>query len=95
MNHGEIRIGIVGAGQITRTRHFPGFQAIPGVRVVAVCNRRRETASKFAREFGIPKTYGDWGELVADPEIDAIVIGAWPYLHCTSLWLPLMQTSTF
>ena len=34
INSGEIRIGIVGAGQITRTRHFPGFRAIPGVRIV-------------------------------------------------------------
>ncbi len=79
---GEIRIGIVGAGQITRTRHIPGFRGIPGVRIVAVCNRRRETATRFAREFDIPKVYGNWEDLVADPEVDAVVIGAWPYLHC-------------
>jgi predicted dehydrogenase len=35
-----------------------------------------------AREFGIPRSYGNWEELVHDPEIDAVVIGAWPYLHC-------------
>ncbi len=79
---GEICIGIVGAGQITRTRHFPGFQAIPGVRIVGVCNRRRESATRIAREFDIPKVYGNWEDLIADPQIDAVVIGAWPYLHC-------------
>ena len=82
MNSGEIRIGIVGAGQITRTRHFPGFQALPGVRIVAVCNRHRETANRVASEFDIPKVYGSWEDLVADPDVDAVVIGAWPYLHC-------------
>jgi predicted dehydrogenase len=82
MSSGEIRIGIVGAGQITRTRHFPGFRAIPGVRIVAVCNRHRESAAKVAREFDIPKVYGGWEALVGDPDVDAIVIGAWPYLHC-------------
>ena len=82
INSGEIRIGIVGAGQITRTRHFPGFRAIPGVRIVGVCNRRRESATRVAREFDIPKVYGNWEDLVADPGIDAVVIGAWPYLHC-------------
>ena len=81
-NSGEIRIGIVGAGQITRTRHFPGFRAIPGVRIVGVCNRRQESARRVAREFDIPKIYGNWEDLVADPEVDAVVIGAWPYLHC-------------
>jgi predicted dehydrogenase len=78
----EIRIGIVGAGQITRARHFPGFRAIPGTRIVGICNRRRETATRIAREFDIPKVYGNWEDLVTDPGVDAVVIGAWPYLHC-------------
>src|SRR5262249_6864841 len=82
MSSGEIRIGIVGAGQITRTRHIPGFQRIPGVRVVGVCNRRRETATRVAREFDLPRVYGNWEDLITDPDVDAVVIGAWPYLHC-------------
>jgi predicted dehydrogenase len=82
MNSGDIRIGIVGAGEITRSRHLPGFRAIPGVRITAVCNRRRETATRVAREFEIPKVYNNWEDLVADSDVDAVVIGAWPYLHC-------------
>jgi predicted dehydrogenase len=82
MSSGEIHIGVVGAGQITRTRHLPGFQSVPGVRVVAVCNRRRETSARVAREFDIAKIYGNWEDLVTDPDVDAVVIGAWPYLHC-------------
>ena len=67
MASSEIRIGIVGAGQITRSRHFPGFKAIPGVRVVAVCNRHRESARRIASEFDIPKVHGSWEDLVGDP----------------------------
>jgi predicted dehydrogenase len=78
----DIRIGIVGAGQITRSRHFPGFKALPGVRIVAVCNRHRESARRIASEFDIPKVHGSWEDLVGDPAVDAVVIGAWPYLHC-------------
>ena len=44
----------------------------------ATANRRR----RVAREFDIPKVYGNWEDLVTDPEVDAVVIGAWPYLHC-------------
>ncbi len=77
-----IRIGIVGAGQITRSRHLPGFRALPGVEVVGVCNLRRDSASRFSREYGIPKVFGTWEDLVEDPDIDAVVIGAWPNLHC-------------
>ena len=78
----EIRIGIVGAGQIARARHLPGFLGLPGVRVVGVCNLRRETAARVAREFDIPKVYGAWEDLVEDDTVDAVVIGAWPNLHC-------------
>jgi predicted dehydrogenase len=82
MKRGEIRIGIVGAGQIARKRHLPGFQAVPGVRIVAVCNQHRESAAKVAREFNIPKIHGSWEDVIEDDEVDAVVIGAWPYLHC-------------
>ncbi len=37
---------------------------------------------RIASEFDIPKVHGSWEELVADPNVDAVVIGAWPYLHC-------------
>jgi predicted dehydrogenase len=83
MSSSEIRIGIVGAGQITRTRHLPGFQGLAGVKVAAVCNRTRETTARVARDFEIPKLYSNWEDLVADPGVDAVVIGAWPYLHCS------------
>jgi predicted dehydrogenase len=82
MSGSEIRIGIIGAGQITRKRHLPGFAAVPGVRVVGVCNLHRESTARVAREFNIPKLYGSWENLVEDDSIDAVVIGAWPYLHC-------------
>lgn len=77
-----LRIGIVGAGQIARTRHIPGFQALPGVRIVGVCNRRRDSSARIAHEFGIPRIFESWEHLVDSPEVDAVVIATWPYLHC-------------
>lgn len=77
-----VRIGIVGAGRIARERHLPGFRAIPDVEIAAVCNRRRESSARVARVWNIPKIHDSWGALVEDDEIDAVVIGTWPYLHC-------------
>jgi predicted dehydrogenase len=76
-----LRIGIVGAGGNTRARHIPGFQAIPGVQVTAVCNRTRASAEKVAREFGIPAVRENWREIVEAPDVDAVCIGTWPNLH--------------
>jgi len=77
-----IRIGIVGAGNNTRVRHIPGLKTQEGVEIVSVCNRSRESSERVAKEFGIPKTHANWRELVLSQEIDAVVIGTWPYLHC-------------
>jgi predicted dehydrogenase len=77
-----IRIGLIGAGANTRARHIPGLLAIGGVEIAAVCNRRPESTAAIAREFNVPRSFATWEQLVADPELDAIVIGTWPYLHC-------------
>lgn len=77
-----IRIGIVGLGRNTRNRHIPGFREIQSVELVSVCNRRPESTRQAAAEFEISKTFDSWETLVRDDEIDAVLIGTWPYLHC-------------
>jgi predicted dehydrogenase len=78
----RLRIALIGAGKNMRARHLPGLRAIEEVEITAVCNRRPASTAGAAREFAIPRTYERWQDLVANPEIDAIVIGTWPYLHC-------------
>jgi predicted dehydrogenase len=77
----RIGIGLVGAGGIARTRHVPGFRALPGAEIVGVVNRTPESTARAAAELGIPRTYPGWEELVADPAVDAVVVATWPYLH--------------
>jgi predicted dehydrogenase len=77
----RIRVGFVGAGNNTRVRHIPGFRAVPDVDLVAVANRSKESGERVAREFGLGRVYGDWSELVRDPDIDAVCIGTWPNMH--------------
>jgi predicted dehydrogenase len=89
-NPNAIRIGFIGAGGICRTRHLPGLKALskpgaagplPPVEVVAVCNRSHASAQKVARDFAIPEVIDDWHDLLARPDIDAVFIGTWPYMH--------------
>lgn len=76
-----LRIGIVGAGDNTRTRHIPGLRAIDGVQITGVVNSTPESTARVAATFGIPRQFATWQELVSDPDIDAVVIGTWPNLH--------------
>lgn len=76
-----IRLGFVGLGGICRQRHVPGFLRIQGVEFAAVANRTQESSAAAAKEFGIASTSRTWRELVTRADIDAVVIGTWPYLH--------------
>jgi predicted dehydrogenase len=77
-----LRIGIVGLGQNARQRHIPGFRTCEDVQLAAVCNRRPESTRRAAADYAIPRKYDRWADLVRDPDLDAVMVGTWPYLHC-------------
>src|SRR5436309_3290597 len=76
-----IRVGFVGAGGNCRLHHIPKLQAQPGVEIVAVANRSKESGERVAKEFGIARVAADWREVMNAPDVDAICIGTWPYMH--------------
>ena len=47
---------------------------MPGVELAAVCTRRPQRLKEVAALYGVPKTYTDYGEMLADGEIDAVSI---------------------
>ena len=81
-NDKTIRVGFIGAGGNTRLHHIPKLKAQPGVELVAVANRTKESGERVAREFGIARVHGDWREIVQAKDVDAVCIGTWPYTHC-------------
>lgn len=81
MANATLRIGVIGAGANTRAKHLPLLQRIPGVKLVLVANRSAASSQTVAKEFGIAGVARHWREVVAAPDVDAVVIGTWPYLH--------------
>ena len=71
MSDKPVRIGIIGAGGIVRSRHMPGLAKLDGVSVAAVCNRRRSTAEQFAKDFDVADVHDRWQEVV-DSHADKI-----------------------
>lgn len=79
----KLRIGIIGAGRIFRDRHFPGLAGIADAEVAAICNRSEASARAIAGAFGLdPEFMTDPHALITRDDIDAIMIGTWPYMHC-------------
>ena len=78
---GKIRVGVIGAGGIVTSVHVPGLRKMPNVEIVAVANRSLESSKRAAAELSIPQGYADWQQLLAAKNIDAVLIGTWPYMH--------------
>ena len=75
MGQDKVRVGIIGAGRIAGMVHVPSLKLCPDrCEVVAVASRTEEKARAFAARWGIPRVYTDWHTLLADPELDAVVI---------------------
>ncbi len=69
----KIRVGFVGAGMIGPI-HMENLSRIPFIKITALASRNQEYADKNAAHLGIPKAYGKWEDLVADPDIDSVHI---------------------
>ena len=81
MANDTLRLGLIGAGGNTRSRHIPGFKAQDNISLEVVANRTIESGQKIADEFGVARVTDDWMDVVNDDSVDAICIGTWPYMH--------------
>ncbi|MEV8365961.1 Gfo/Idh/MocA family protein [Streptomyces niveus] len=85
---GTTRWGVLATGGIAAT--FTGdVQAMAGAEVVAVASRSEPSAKAFADRFGIPRAYGDWAGLVADPDVDIVYVATPHSAHRAAAGLAL------
>lgn len=78
----NIKIGIIGGGGIVKSRHLPGFAKIKDVSIEGICNRSRISSEAFAKEYNVKQVFSTPEELINNKNIDAVLIGTWPYKHC-------------
>ena len=77
----KVKWGILGAAKIARQRVIPAMQAGDLCEVTAIASRDPGKAQAAAGELGIPKAYGSYEEMLADPEIEAVYNPLPNHLH--------------
>src|SRR5207342_3707159 len=75
-----IRLGIVGSNY-GRTVQLPAFRADPRCEVIALAGSNAARTAELARADNIPKSYGDWRDLVEDSNVQAVAIATLPGLQ--------------
>jgi len=66
-----IKLGIIGVGQIGKS-HIRNYQNVPDCEIVAVADINKAEGKRVAEEFGIPRVYTEFRDLLAEDEIDAV-----------------------
>ncbi len=77
----KLKWGILGASKIGRTKVIPAMQQGVCSEIVAIASRDRARARSEAETLGIPRAWGSYEELVADPEVEAIYNPLPNHLH--------------
>ena len=76
-----VRWGILGAADIAVARTVPAMSEVPVAEARALASRDLDRARRAADALGIPRAYGTYEELLADPEIDAVYVPLPNHLH--------------
>jgi len=69
----KIRCGVIGLGWFGE-HHVDTLQALAQVEVRAVCTRTESRLKEVAGKYGVPKTYTNYNDLLADKEIDLVTV---------------------
>lgn len=72
----KIGVGVVGAGRIGRLHIEHLAQSIPEVELLAICSLDTPNVESLARQFSVPKVTADYDTLLANPQIDAVLVAS-------------------
>ena len=82
MAKNKLRWGVISTANIGRWAVNPAIQASNNGELLAVASRHADTARDFATKWDIPRHFGNYADLLDDPEIDAVYIPLPNSLHC-------------
>jgi predicted dehydrogenase len=81
-----LRIGVLGAGPISQSAHFDACRKAKNAELYAICDAASDLAERVAAVHAPKVVYNDFDAMLADPLVEAVIIGAADAFH-----VPLSQ----
>jgi predicted dehydrogenase len=76
-----LRVGVLGAGQIAQAAHFESCTKARNTELTAICDVADDLRERMVITHGAQKSYSDYDKMLADPEIDAVIIATSDAFH--------------
>lgn len=87
----KLRMGVIGAGWWATFAHIPALKSHPDAELIAVQTRESAALAKIARDFGVPHATTNVDELLAVPDLEAVIIASTPNVHYAQAKAALMR----
>ena len=69
----KVKLGFLGTGFMGQLAHMTNYAALDTCEIVGVTDVKQRQAGLVAKAYGIPKVYSSAAEMLANPEIEAVV----------------------
>ncbi len=76
-----LNAGILGCGPIAQAAHFESAVKARNVNLYAICDVAEDLLSRMAATWAPRKTFRDYDEMLADPDLDAVLIATADAFH--------------
>ena len=81
-NDGQrLRVGVLGAGPVAQAAHFESCTKARNADLSAICDVADDLRARLAVTHGVAKTYADYDHMLADPDIDAVIVATADAFH--------------
>jgi predicted dehydrogenase len=77
----RLRVGVLGAGQIAQAAHFESCTKAANADLYAICDVADDLRERMAITHGAEKTFNDYDKMLADPQVDAVIIATSDAFH--------------
>src|SRR5438874_3086733 len=76
-----LKVGVLGCGPISQAAHFEACRKSRNAELYAICDVAEDLLKKMAIVHDVENTYTDYDKMLANPEIEAVIIGIADQFH--------------
>mgnify|MGYP000073296285 CR=1 FL=1 len=77
----QLRIGVLGAGQIAQAAHFESCVKARNAELFAICDVADDLRERMAVAHGARRTFNDYDAMLADPDVEAVIVATADAFH--------------
>jgi predicted dehydrogenase len=76
-----LRVGVLGAGQISQAAHFEACRKAKNAELYAICDVAEDLLERMFTAHAPRRAYADYDAMLADPDVDAVIVAVADQFH--------------